>query len=163
VWVATPLAGYLNSYAKAGDMDDLFEGMQRLRSDYEQVLGAGLADPVCRVANPDSRRACESDESSESSRTISSWQQPDRAVWSGLFQQITTETTRILRLQPKSLLDTLGQCLNGHGRKLRAMMDLILRCHFVGLLMIIYLTPASTCHPRHTLKRLIRADGQVRP
>ena len=36
--------GYLNSDASR-DMDDLFEGMQRLRSDYEQVLALVLADP----------------------------------------------------------------------------------------------------------------------
>ncbi len=152
--------GYLNSDASR-DMDDLFEGMQRLRSDYEQVLALVLADPSLSGLQSYSQASLASlDEASRIFEDDIILANSLTGVWSDYFNQITTEIDKTYAFN-QAMLDTLGQVLERRmGENFRAMMTLILSLSLVGLL-IIYLYAGFYMATRRTLKRLSVLMGQV--
>lgn len=152
--------GYLNSDASR-DMDDLFEGLQRLRSDYQQVLAVVLADASLEGLRPYSQASLASLE--EASRIFEDdiiLANSLTGTWTDYFNQITVEIDKTYAFN-QAMLDTLGQVLDQRmGENFRSMMVLIVSLSLVGLL-IIYLYAGFYMATRRTLKRLSILMGQV--
>ncbi|WP_022964063.1 methyl-accepting chemotaxis protein [Halopseudomonas pelagia] len=152
--------GYLNSDASR-DMDDLFEGLQRLRSDYEQVLALVLADQSLVDLQSYSQASLESlDEASRIFEDDIILANSLTGTWSDYFNQITAEIDKTYAFN-QAVLDTLGRVLGQRmGENFRSMMVLIISLSLVGLL-IIYLYAGFYMATRRTIKRLSVLMGQV--
>lgn len=152
--------GYLNSDASR-DMDDLFESMQRLRSDYEQVLALVLADRSLAGLQSYGQASLESlDEAIRIFEDDIILANSLTGSWSDYFAQITNEIDKTYAFN-EQMLDTLGQVLERRmGENFRSMMVLIVSLSLVGLL-IIYLYAGFYMATRRTLKRLSVLMGQV--
>ncbi|PKM31143.1 MAG: methyl-accepting chemotaxis protein [Gammaproteobacteria bacterium HGW-Gammaproteobacteria-11] len=152
--------GYLNSDASR-DMDALFESMQLMIGDYEQVLSLVLAD-----ANLAGLRS--SSEASVDSLNVTAQIFEDDIIlantlsgqWSDYFMRITSEIDKTYAFN-QSVLDTLEQVLvTRMGENVRAMTVLIVSLSLVGLL-IVYLYAGFYMATRRTLKRLSVLMSQV--
>lgn len=152
--------GYLNSDASR-DMDDLFESMQTLRSDYEQTLALVLAGEELSGLRAPGQVSLESldiaarifEDDIILASTLS-------GSWLDYFNQLTTEIDKTYAFN-QAVLDTLGQVLTKRlGENIGAMTVLIISLSAVGLL-IIYLYAGFYMATRRTLKRLSGLMGQV--
>ncbi|KAA0695804.1 methyl-accepting chemotaxis protein [Halopseudomonas laoshanensis] len=152
--------GYLNSDASR-DMDDLFEAMQRLRSDYEQVLALVLADSSLTGLQSYSQASLESlDEAIRIFEDDIILANSLSGTWSDYFAQLTSEIDKTYAFN-QEMLDTLAQVLEQRmAENFRSMMVLIVSLSLVGLL-IIYLYAGFYMATRRTLKRLSVLMGQV--
>ena len=152
--------GYLNSDASR-DMDDLFEGMQRLRGDYEQALSLVLADSSLSDLERYSRSSLESvDIASQIFEDDIILANGLTGSWSDYFAQITTEIDKTYAFN-QAVLDTLERVLDRRmGENMRAMMVLVVSLSLVGIL-IIYLYAGFYMATRRTLKRLSVLMSQV--
>ncbi|MFT6464165.1 MAG: methyl-accepting chemotaxis protein [Halopseudomonas sp.] len=152
--------GYLNSDASR-DMDDLFEAMQRLRSDYEQVLALVLADSSLTGLQSYSQASLESlDEAIRIFEDDIILANSLSGTWSDYFAQLTSEIDKTYAFN-QEMLDTLAQVLEQRmAENFRSMMVLIVSLSLVGLL-IIYLYAGFYMATRRTLKRLSVLMGHV--
>ncbi|WOD10415.1 methyl-accepting chemotaxis protein [Pseudomonas sp. NyZ704] len=152
--------GYLNSDASR-DMDDLFEAMQRLRSDYEQVLALVLADSSLKGLQSYSQASLESlDEAIRIFEDDIILANSLSGTWSEYFAQLTSEIDKTYAFN-QEMLDTLAQVLEQRmAENFRSMMVLIVSLSLVGLL-IIYLYAGFYMATRRTLRRLSVLMGQV--
>ncbi|PCC98453.1 methyl-accepting chemotaxis protein [Halopseudomonas pelagia] len=152
--------GYLNSDASR-DMDDLFETMQRLRSDYEQVLALVLADSSLAGLQSYSQASLESlDEAIRIFEDDIILANSLSGTWSDYFARLTSEIDKTYAFN-QEMLDTLAQVLEQRmAENFRSMMVLIVSLTLVGLL-IIYLYAGFYMATRRTLRRLSVLMGQV--
>ncbi|MEH6564676.1 MAG: methyl-accepting chemotaxis protein [Halopseudomonas sp.] len=152
--------GFINSDASRV-MDDLFELLQKLNSNYAQVLQQTLASSDLQSIKP---AADASLESLDIAQTIFDEEiimaNSLEGQWDDYFQRLTAEIDKTYALNTavfNALDDRLSHRL---GENQRSMLVLIVSLSLVGLL-IIYLYAGFYMATRRTLKRLSSLMGQV--
>ncbi|MEH6799829.1 MAG: methyl-accepting chemotaxis protein [Halopseudomonas sabulinigri] len=152
--------GFINSDASRA-MDDLFELLQKLTANYQQVLQQTLAGQGLQSIKPAADASIESlsiaqnifDEEIILANSL-------EGEWDDYFQRITTEIDKTYALDT-AIFDALRARLNTRlGENQRSMLVLIVSLSLVGLL-IIYLYAGFYMATRRTLKRLSSQMAQV--
>ncbi|GAA6131910.1 methyl-accepting chemotaxis protein [Halopseudomonas sabulinigri] len=152
--------GYINSDASRA-MDDLFELLQKLTANYEQILNQTLEGSDLQGIKPAADASLESlsiaqnifDEEIIMANSL-------EGTWDGYFQRLTAEIDKTYALDT-AVFDALRERLSERlGQNRSSMLVLIVSLSLVGLL-IIYLYAGFYMATRRTLKRLSSQMGQV--